>query len=598
MNRNGVEHRLHRSGAAYLAALRRRIAHALEELEGVPFGTAVLVRGHEAKAEPVGANPTRTVGTHWHSPADSANARRVGTLFYVQAAISRRAYLLGVATATAGVAAFLLAQLHAWPPHEDETLALFIGSKPLPDMFATVLGERGGAPLHFLLVHIAAWLSPTLTAVRLISVVFAVASIPVIAALLSRLAGRRLALVGTVLVAASWVLLFHGIYGRMYSLFLFTSALSFLALLRALDRRRPLDWGLWGLALLATLSCHQYGAFILGIEVVFAAVLWRRDRFPLVAPLVALVAVVAAAAPIWRSNLVLASRFDVGVGDGGTQLGGPLPVLEYLRSALGDFVAGWLAVFAIVCALAVLGIWALARERPRAALLAGLVFLVPTLGLMLARVGGSASAPETRHLIFALPFFSLLVAAGLLWLTARAGPRATTALALSVAALGATQIAWGWQTTPTLYAGEPQRRVAAREAAASWLAQTTRPTDVLFGYDPLYLGAREDGAKLGETIVPRADPKLALRTLLDAPKPLGRGVWILDASDGSRITNNQSRRLEIDNLSPGPQFETRAFGPFLVVRTREPTLTAAEFLRDTVRVQAVGYWYLGSRAPP
>ena len=294
------------------------------------------------------ANPTRTVGTDWHSPADSANARRVGTLFYVQAAISRRAYLLGVATATAGVAAFLLAQLHAWPPHEDETLALFIGSKPLPDMFATVLGERGGAPLHFLLVHIAAWLSPTLTAVRLISVVFAVASIPVIAALLSRLAGRRLALVGTVLVAASWVLLFHGIYGRMYSLFLFTSALSFLALLRALDRRRPLDWGLWGLALLATLSCHQYGAFILGIEVVFAAVLWRRDRFPLVAPLVALAVVVAAAAPIWRSNLVLASRFDVGVGDGGTQLGGPLPVLEYLRSALGDFVAGWLAVFAIV----------------------------------------------------------------------------------------------------------------------------------------------------------------------------------------------------------------------------------------------------------
>ena len=127
---------------------------------------------------------------------------------------------------------------------------------------------------------------------------------------------------------------------------------------------------------------------------------------------------------------------------------------------------------------------------------------------------------------------------------------------------------------------------------------TTRPTDVLFGYDPLYLGAREDGAKLGQTIVPRADPKLALRTLLDAPKPLGRGVWILDASDGSHITNNQSRRLEIDNLSPGPQFETRAFGPFLVVRTREPTLTAAEFLRDTVRVQAVGYWYLGVPSSP
>jgi hypothetical protein len=33
------------------------------------------------------------------------------------------------------------------------------------------------------------------------------------------------------------MLLFHGVYGRMYSLFLFTSALSFLALLHAIERR-------------------------------------------------------------------------------------------------------------------------------------------------------------------------------------------------------------------------------------------------------------------------------------------------------------------------------------------------------------------------
>jgi hypothetical protein len=533
----------------------------------------------------------------WHSLADSARETRWYALL-VQPAISRRAYLLGVATATAGVAAFLLAQLHAWPPHEDETLALFIGSQPLPEMLSTVLGERGGAPLHFLLVHLAALVSPTLSAVRLISVIFAVASIPVVAALLSRLAGRRAALVGTVFVAVSWVTLFHGIYGRMYSLFLFTSALSFLALLRALERRRALDWGLWGLALLATLACHQYGAFILAIQVAFVAVVWYRDRFAAIAPLIVLAVVIAAAAPIWRSNLVLASRFDLGVGEGGTQLGGPLPVLEYIRATLGDFVAGWLVVFALACALAALGIFALARERPRTALLAGLVFVVPAVGLMLTRVGGSANAPETRHLIFALPFFALLVASGLMRLAAYAGPKASTALALSVTALAATQIAWGWNTTPTLYAGEPERRQDAREAAARWLAQTGRPTDVLFGYDPLYLGAQEVGGTLGETIVPRADPKLALRTLLDAPKPLGRGVWILDASDGSRITNNQSQRLEIDNLSPGPQFETRAFGPFLVVRTREPTETAAAFLRDTVRVQVVGYWYLGVPSSP
>ena len=51
------------------------------------------------------------------------------------------------------------------------------------------------------------------------------------------------ALLGTLLVATSWTFLFHGVYGRMYSLFLFTSALSYLALLHALDRGDRLRTG-------------------------------------------------------------------------------------------------------------------------------------------------------------------------------------------------------------------------------------------------------------------------------------------------------------------------------------------------------------------
>ena len=46
-----------------------------------------------------------------------------------------------------------------------------------------------------------------------------------------RLADRATALIATALVAGSWVFLFHGVYGRMYSLFLFLSLLSFVLLL-------------------------------------------------------------------------------------------------------------------------------------------------------------------------------------------------------------------------------------------------------------------------------------------------------------------------------------------------------------------------------
>lgn len=502
--------------------------------------------------------------------------------------LSRRAFRLGVAAATAGVAAFLGARLHAWPPHEDETLALFVGSEPLGTLLATVLGERGGAPLHFLLVHAAASISPTLTALRLISVVFAVASIPVCAALAARLAGRQAGLVATVLVAASWVTLFHGIYGRMYSLFLFTSALAFLTLLRALERPSARRWALCGVAAYAALASHQYGAFVLAIEVAYVAALRLRRPLPVLPALVTLAIVVVAALPMWRSNLVLASRFDVGVGGGGTQLGGPLPVLGYYHSTLADFVAGWSGPFAAVCVLAALGLILLARTAKPAALLVGLVLAVPAAGLSLAHVGGSASAPETRHLIFALPFFATLVATGAVRAARVTRQAAPAVLALALVMLATAEVAWGWHSTPTLYTGEPPRREEAREAAEAWLAATSLPGDVLFGYDPLYLGARERGAPIGDVVVPRADPKLALEALLDAPKPLGRGVWVLDASDGSRIVSGASMRLEVPDSSPGIEFETRVFGPFLIIRSVEPVGTPLRFLLQTIEVQRTG----------
>ncbi len=506
----------------------------------------------------------------------------------MQEDVSRRVFALGLAGATVAVTAFLLGRLHAWPPHEDETLALFVGSKPLGELFSTVLDVRGGAPLHFLLVHLATQVSPTLDAVRLLSVLFAVASIPTAGLLVARLTDRRTALVATLLVAASWVTLFHGIYGRMYSLFLFTSALSFLALLRAAERNSRLSWAAWAIAVYATLASHQYGLFVLAAQVLFAVYLRLRGRASLLPGAVALAAVIAAAVPLWRSSLVLASRFDVGVGGDGTQLGGPLRMLEYLRNAIGDFAAGWTLALVIVCALATLGIVQLWRRRQGTAVLAFLVFAVPAAALAIARASATATLPETRHLIYTLPFFTMLVATGILRLARLAGHAAAPVAAVSAVALAVAAVAWGWHITPTLYRGEPSKRKEAREAAVAWLTATTRPDDVLFGYDPLFLGAREHGGDVGDTVIPRADPKLALRALTDARKPLGRGVWVLDASDGSRIVSNDSSRLVIERRSPGPGFESRAFGPFLIIRTTAPTRTAAAFLHATVLVQRLG----------
>ena len=173
---------------------------------------------------------------------------------------------VGVVGVVLAATAFLLHQLMAWPPHEDETLALFVGRESLPDLFRTVQGERGGAPLHFLFAWLVVHMGGGLEALRMFSALFAVASVPVIAALGARVVGRVAALVATALVSASWMLLFHGVYGRMYSLFLFTSALSYLALLRAVERGGRRDWALWGGAMLATIAAHPYGALVLASQ--------------------------------------------------------------------------------------------------------------------------------------------------------------------------------------------------------------------------------------------------------------------------------------------------------------------------------------------
>ena len=90
---------------------------------------------------------------------------------------------LGVSGIALVATVFLLHQLMAWPPHEDETLALFVGRDSLPAVIEHVTQERGGAPLHFLLAWTVAHLGFGLGGLRLVSALFAVASLPLVALL-------------------------------------------------------------------------------------------------------------------------------------------------------------------------------------------------------------------------------------------------------------------------------------------------------------------------------------------------------------------------------------------------------------------------------
>ena len=492
--------------------------------------------------------------------------------------VDERTLRRGALAVAAAVAVVLGTRLTAWPPHEDEVLALTIGREPLGGLLDTVLGERGGAPLHFVAAWLVAHLGGGLAELRLVSAAAAVASVPVLAALSARIAGRSAALVATALAAASWMLLFHGIYARMYGLFLLTSALSYVALLRAVERGGRRRWAAWVATALLTAATHPYGALVLASQGAFVLVTRARLRESL--PAFAAVGVLGI--PFWIADVVLAGRFEIGVGPGGEKLGDPLSLLTYLFHVAGDFTVGWAPATAVFVALFVLGARQVARERPTSAVLVACVIVVPVAAFVVARLGASA-APETRHLIFVLPFFLACAAAPLAVLGRRLGAPAA-ALAVAVACAGG--VAWAWHKTPELFRGDPDARVAARAAAGHWLSQTGRADDVLLGYDPVYLAAWERGDRLGRLILPRADAKLAVEQLQAAARPLGRGVWIFDAYD----TNNVERRLEVERRLPWPAdaFEARAFGPYLVVRTRRPTVTPVRYVTLAAAAQVVG----------
>jgi hypothetical protein len=329
------------------------------------------------------------------------------------------------------------------------------------------------------------------------------------------------------------------------------------------------------------LASHPYAALVVAAQGLF--VLVRRQRLRETVATLGVVGVLGI--PFWWADLVLRDRFDVGVGGGGPQLGSPSSVLHYFWWVAGDFSAGHHAWSAPVLLLALAGAVILWRRRRESVVLFACVVIVPALAFMLATLHSTAS-PEARHLIFALPFFSVLLAVPLVELARYRPPLTVLAATLAVAALLVGEVRWAHQKTPILFDGEPAGEIQARDAAGAWLAATYRPSDVLLGYEPVYLQAWERNRSFTGHTLPRADPALLASALKDIPEPLGRGVWVLDASD----TTNVRERQTIPYALPRPRaaFEARRYGPYLVIRSRRALGTPAHYLAVSENVMRLG----------
>ena len=390
----------------------------------------------------------------------------------------------------------ILPDIAGKPWQEDEAAAGLISAQPLGDLLHTVVLDRGGAPLHFLLAHAAFALDGSPHMLRWLSFAFALATIPLCYDLARRVAGEFAAVTAAALAATSQLLAVYGTFGRMYSLFAFASALALDLFVRAVDRPRRAAVAAAAVAAVVLVAVHPFGVFVFAAEAAVALVRWRVRAVPFA------LAGAALALPYLR----LSGRYGPDAG---------MSAPEALVRALGGSAGGYGVVLVAFAAAAAVGAWSLPHAH--AVFAVALIALPP---VALAAASGDRVSP--RHLIFLLPVWTTLVAAGIARLPYRT--------VLAAAALAAALLA------PTALA-DPRTGVSEGTGApAAWLRAHVRAGDALYPYSPVFMAALPQ-ASAGYPL-PR-EPIALARALRRAPHigrtfvalPTGR-TWKLIAVPG------------------------------------------------------------------
>ena len=203
----------------------------------------------------------------------------------------RLAVFAWVAALAAAGAAIRFLPLGVQSFHHDEVITVM---RVIPGSFGHMLHEvrvsESNPPLYYAL----AWgwtkvFGSGEVGIRSLSALLGTLTVPLGYPIGRQLASRRTGLLLTALLALNPMLIWYSQEARSYALLVLFGALSFLFFLRALDRRRGLDLGLWALCSALALGSHYFAFFAVGIEAAWLLVA-LRDRWRALLPALALVA--------------------------------------------------------------------------------------------------------------------------------------------------------------------------------------------------------------------------------------------------------------------------------------------------------------------
>ena len=262
----------------------------------------------------------------------------------------------------------------------------------------------GHPPLQYLVAWAAGGSAATEGAVRLPFVAAGVAAVVALGFLGSRLIGPATGLLAASLLAVSPFHVEISQLARPYALVVLAVALSWLALFRALERSRAVDWLAFSAAAALAFYVHYLGGMVLLVQAIVAAVWVARRRDGRGWPALISFAGVAVLLVPWLEVVrpLVGAQLEAGALSAGALDDFVLHVL--LPEQVGPGVAGLVTV-----GLCLLGLWDL-RARPEVALAA---LLSPTLPIVLLWAANPAQALAGRHFAFVLPMVTLLIAHGL-----------------------------------------------------------------------------------------------------------------------------------------------------------------------------------------
>jgi hypothetical protein len=322
--------------------------------------------------------------------------------------------------------------------------------------------------------------------VRLPSLLFGTATVPLVYLLGARTVGRAAGVVGAAVVALAPFAIFYGIEARAYATLAFLCAASTLLLLRALDRGDVPAWIAYVAVTAAVLYTHYTGLFLVLGQLGWALATHRDRTRPI---LLAHGAVALAYLP-WLPSLLdqlgrssiqteqFAEHFPLSFRTLEELVAHVLPGYPFvpLADLPGTALAGvfWCAIAAGLAVLVVSAIRPRRAQLPRTVWLVVVLSVVTPAGLILYSAQPDKSLLVSRNLSASLPCFALLVG----WLLTRL-PRqfaiAACASVLGVLAFGASK------TLTDDFRRPPYRDIALR------LDRVAAPEDPVLTDEPLYL---------------------------------------------------------------------------------------------------------------